>query len=123
MNNTSLFKIGVIVYALVIGIFGINHFVKVTAMQSMVPTFLPGGVFWVYLTGIALVAAAISFLTGKYTRLAGILLCIFLLVIVFTVHLPAVMHAPDENASRFPMTNLMKDIGLAAGALMIAGKA
>jgi len=123
MNNNSLFRIGVIVYALVIGVFGINHFLKVSTMQSMVPSFLPGGAIWVYITGLALVAAAVSFLTGKYTRLAGILLCVFLLAIVLAVHLPAVMHAPDENASRFPMTNLMKDIGLAAGALMIAGKA
>jgi hypothetical protein len=50
------------------------------------------------------------------------LLAVFLLVIVFTIHLPAVIHAPDEAASRVPMTNLIKDMGLAAGALIIAGR-
>jgi putative oxidoreductase len=122
MNNSTISRIGVILYALVIAFFGVNHFLSGTGMAGVVPSFLPGGVFWVYLTGAALIAAAISFLTGKQTRLAGILLAVFLILIVLTVHLPSVISAPDQNAARFPLTNLIKDLGLAAGALVIAGK-
>lgn len=122
MNNTTIFRIGTILYALVVGFFGINHFLNGTGMQNTVPSFIPGGVFWVYFTGAALIAAAISFLTGKQTRLAGLLLAAFLLIIVLTIHLPAVIHAPDESSVRFPLTNLVKDTGIAAGALMIAGR-
>ena len=91
-------------------------------MAKMVPSFLPGGVVWVYITGAALLAAAISFLIDKQTRLAGLLLAVFLLLIVLTVHLPAVSNAPDEAARRFPMINLIKDTGLAAAALLVAGR-
>ncbi len=122
MNNTNISRVGVILYALVVGFFGINHFLNANGMVPMVPSFFRGGVFWVYLTGVALIAAAIAFLIGKQVRLAGILLAIFLIIIVLTVHLPAVIHAPDENAARFPMTNLIKDTGLAAAALIIAGR-
>jgi uncharacterized membrane protein YphA (DoxX/SURF4 family) len=123
MNKTSITKIGTIIYALVIAFFGISHFQNGAGMAGMVPSFIPGkSVFWVYLTGVALVLAAISILTGKQTRLAGILLAVFLLIIVLTVHLPAVINAPDGNAARFPLTNLIKDTGLAAAALLIAGK-
>jgi putative oxidoreductase len=122
MDNATLSKIGTIFYALVIGFFGINHFVEGTGMQKMVPSFLPGGVFWVYLTGACLVAAAIAFLTNKQVRLAGLLLCLFLLLIVLTVHFPAVLNAPDAGARRFPMTNLIKDTGLAAAALLVAAR-
>jgi len=122
MDNATISKIGTIFYALVIGFFGINHFVDGTGMQKMVPSFLPGGVIWVYLTGAALLAAAISFLINKQTRLAGLLLATFLLLIVLTVHLPAVLNASDHNYRRFPLVNLIKDTGLAAGALLIAGK-
>ncbi len=122
MDNATLSKIGTIFYALVIGFFGINHFIEGTGMQKMVPSFLPGGVFWVYLTGACLVAAAIAFLTNKQVRLAGLLLCLFLLLIVLTVHLPAVFNAPDAGARRFPMTNLIKDTGLAAAALLVAAR-
>jgi putative oxidoreductase len=121
MNNATLTKVGTIFYALVIGFFGINHFLEGTGMQKMVPSFLPGGVIWVYLTGTCLIAAAIAFLIDRQVRLAGLLLCLFLLLIVLTVHLPAVIHAPDGGARRFPMTNLIKDTGLAAAALLVAG--
>jgi putative oxidoreductase len=121
MNNATLTKVGTIFYALVIGLFGINHFLEGTGMQKMVPSFLPGGVIWVYLTGACLIAASIAFLIGRQVRLAGLLLCLFLLLIVLTVHLPAVLHVPDSGARRFPMTNLIKDTGLAAAALLVAG--
>jgi putative oxidoreductase len=122
MNNATLTKVGTIFYALVVGFFGINHFIEGTGMQKMVPSFLPGGVVWVYITGACLIAAAISFLINRQVRLAGLLLCLFLMLIVLTVHLPAVLHAPDAGARRFPMTNLIKDTGLAAAALLVAGK-
>jgi putative oxidoreductase len=121
MNNATLTKVGTIFYALVIGFFGINHFLEGTGMQKMVPSFLPGGVIWVYLTGACLVAAAIALLIDKQVRLASLLLCLFLLLIVLTVHLPAVLRAPDSGARRFPLTNLIKDTGLAAAALLVAG--
>jgi len=122
MQNTTLSRLGTILYALVIGFFGINHFLNGSGMAPYVPSFFHGGVFWVYLSGAALIAAAVSFLIGKQTRLAGILLAVFLIIIVLSIHLPAVINAPDEAASRVPMTNLIKDLGLAGAALIIAGK-
>ena len=122
MDNTTLSRIGTIFYALVIGFFGINHFLNGTGMQKMVPSFLPGGVAWVYITGACLLLAAIAFLIDKQVRLAGLLLALFLLLIVLTVHLPAVLNAPDSGARRFPMTNLIKDTGLAAAAILVAAR-
>jgi putative oxidoreductase len=122
MDNVTISKIGTIFYALVIGFFGLNHFMNGTGMQKMVPSFLPGGVIWVYITGACLLLAAISFLINRYTRLAGLLLCLFLLLIVATVHLPAVLNAPDSEYRRFPMVNLIKDTGLAAAALLVAAR-
>ncbi|HEY4290740.1 MAG TPA: hypothetical protein VGN00_26755 [Puia sp.] len=122
MDNTTISKIGTIFYALVIGFFGLNHFLNGTGMQKMVPSFLPGGVVWVYITGSCLLAAAIAFLINRQVRLAGLLLALFLLLIVVTVHLPAVLNAPDDGSRRFPMVNLIKDTGLAAAALLVAGR-
>jgi len=122
MNNASLVRIGTILYALVIGFFGINHFLNASGIAGMLPSFFHGSVFWVYFTGLALILAALAFLIGKQVKIAGILLALFLIIIVLTIHLPAVINAPDEAASRYPMANLIKDTGLAAAALMIAGR-
>ncbi len=122
MYNKSIYRVGIVLYALVIGFFGVNHFLNGTGFQNTVPSFIPGGIFWVYLTGAALIAAAISFLTGKQTRVAGLLLATFLIIIVLSVHLPALIHSPGEFRVSIALTNLIKDTNLAGAALMIAGK-
>ena len=122
MNTQSIYRIGVVLYALVIGFFGVNHFLNGTGFQNTIPSFIPYHFFWVYLTGLALIAAAISFLTGKYTRAAGLFLALYLLVIVLTIHVPALIRTEGNPIISIALTNLVKDTGLAGAALMIAGK-
>jgi putative oxidoreductase len=122
MNTQSIYRIGVVLYALVIGFFGVNHFLNGTGFQKTVPSFIPGGIFWVYLTGAALIAAAISFLSGKQTKAAGLFLAAFLIIVVLTIHLPALIRSTSSPIVSIALTNLVKDTGLAAAALMIAGK-
>jgi putative oxidoreductase len=122
MNNQSIYRIGIVLYALVIGFFGVNHFLNGTGFQNTVPSFIPGGIFWVYLTGTALIAAAISFITGKQTKAAGLFLAAFLIIVVLTIHVPALMRSTSSPIVSIALTNLVKDTGLAAAALMIAGK-
>jgi putative oxidoreductase len=123
MNTQSIYRVGIVLYALVIGFFGVNHFLNGTGFQNTVPSFIPGGIFWVYLTGAALIAAAISFLTGKQTKLAGLFLAAYLIIVVLTIHVPALMHTTGSPIISIALTNLVKDTGLAGAALMIAGKA
>ena len=54
--------------------------------------------------------------------MAGYLLAAFLIIIVITIHIPAIASAPDMHARRFPLTNLVKDMGLAGAALMMAAR-
>jgi uncharacterized membrane protein YphA (DoxX/SURF4 family) len=86
--------------------------------QMVVPSYLPVKVFWVYLTGIGLIAAAISMLLGKLDKLATILLAIFLLLMVFMLHIPNA--TAGGEATRLAIGALLKDISLAGGAMMYA---
>jgi putative oxidoreductase len=121
MNSQSIYRVGIVLYALVIGFFGVNHFLNGTGFQNTIPSFIPYHIFWVYVTGAALIAAAISFFTGKYTKLAGIFLFAYLIIIVLTIHLPAVIRSEGSPIVSIALTNLVKDTGLAGAALMIAG--
>ena len=85
MNNSNIIKVGTVLYGLVIGCFGVLHFMNASGFATSVPAFFHGGEFWVYLTGAALLAAAIAIITGKQTRLAGLLLAAFLIIIVLTI--------------------------------------
>ncbi|MBN1637736.1 MAG: DoxX family membrane protein [Ignavibacteriales bacterium] len=111
-------KIAKIIYAIPMLAFGIMHFIYADAMTGAVPSFIPGGIFWVYLTGIALVTAAISIVTGILTRPASLLLALMLFIFMVTIHLPGMFSETTRQASMLPF---LKDMGLAAGALLIAG--
>jgi uncharacterized membrane protein len=117
-----LTKIGTILYALVVAFFGINHFMNAQGMAGMIPSWLPGGVAWVYISGACLIAAAIALIINKQARLAALLLAALLIIIVLSIHLPGLMNATDEMAKIGPMTGILKDTAMAAAALVLAGK-
>ena len=112
--NPALFKLGRTLFGIPFIIFGIHHLTNGSAMAGIVP--IPGGVFWVYLTGFAHLAAGICFLMGKYVRLAGQLLAIMLVIFILSIHLPSAWGGDQSS-----FTNLLKDLALAGGALAIAG--
>jgi uncharacterized membrane protein len=112
----AIIKSGKYLFALPMAIFGIFHFMNGAAMAGMVPSFVPGGVLWVYVTGAALIAAAVAIITGKKAKLASFLLAVLLLIFVLTIHLQGAM-AGDQAS----MASLLKDLGLAGGALVFAG--
>lgn len=114
MNNLK--NVGRIVFAVPFAIFGMMHFMAAGDMAGMVPAWVPGGVFWVYVTGMALIAAAISIISKKQIYLVSVLLAVLLGVFVMTIHLPAVL-----GGDQMAMGGMLKDISLAGGALLIAG--
>ncbi len=112
--NFSTLKIGRLLYGLVFIVFGLNHFINVSALSGIVP--IPGGAFWVYVTGLAILAAAIAILTGKQARLACQLLGILLFIFALTIHLPAMIN----QGVMAGLSNFLKDTALGAAAWVIA---
>ena len=110
----STLKIGRILYGLTFIIFGLNHFINASMLSDYVP--IPGGVFWVYLTGLAMLAAAVAILTGKQARLACQLLGILLFIFVLTIHLPTMIN----QGVMAGLTNFLKDTALGGAAWVIA---
>lgn len=115
----GIINLGKYFYALPMAIFGLLHFGNATKMASMAPF---GGEIMVYITGVALLAAAVSIFIGKMDKLAAVLLALMLIIFVLAIHLPGVMSG-DEAKMAASMPNLLKDVGLAGGALMYASMA
>jgi len=84
-------------------------------MVGIVPGWLPGGVFWVYVTGLVLVAACISLIINKYTVYAALGLAVLMFIFVLTVHLPSLL-----GGDQMALTMLLKDFGLGSAALLVA---
>ena len=107
-----------ILFAIPFVVFGLLHFLFAGAMASIVPVWLPGGIIWVFITGLCLLAAGISIIIEQHAALACKLLAVLLFIFVATVHLPGLLEAGSMNAS---LAAMLKDIGLIGGALTYAG--
>jgi len=77
---------------------------------------VPGKVFWVYFSGVALILAAISLIMNKYTKWACYGLVVFLFITGFTIHLPHLIQGNQAS-----MTGFLKDVMLLGAALHFAG--
>ena len=108
----AILNLGKYLYALPFAVFGVFHFMNAEAMKGMAF----GSSILVYITGAALIAATVSMLIGKMDKLAAVLLAVFLLLMVFLVHLGGATGG-DQAATG----NLLKDLALAGAALMYAG--
>jgi putative oxidoreductase len=105
-------------YALPLAVFGFNHLMYGGMMQGLVPAFLPVKIFWVYFTGLALLAASLSIIINKYAKLASLLLGILLLVFAITIHFPGLMNSQTMMSS---LPNFLKDTSLAGAAFVLSG--
>ncbi len=58
----AITSLGKWLYIIPMAIFGVFHFGGVEQMKGIVP--IPGGAVWVIITGVAFLAAAVSFAIG-----------------------------------------------------------
>jgi putative oxidoreductase len=112
--------LGKILFALPLLVFGLFHLVKFKEMAQEVPSFLPFHVFWIIITGLGLMAAAVSLLINKYVTLSMFLLAVFLLSTILMVYLPGLKSSPSEMVPIL-IGNLLKDLAILGGALYFAG--
>ncbi len=116
MNFPTL-RLGRILLAVPFLAFGTMHLSNAAMLSGTVPSWIPGGVFWVYFTGVVEIAAGLAFITGKQARLAGLLTALMLVIFVVTIHIPS---SSDPAMAQFAMSSVLKDLGLAGGALLMA---
>lgn len=110
-------------------VFGSGHLANASQMAGMVPAWVPGGIVWVYITGVALLAAAVSFNIRKHDQLAGLLAALLLAAFALSIHLPGMLKPVDPGdavGAVYKMTamgSFFKDLGLAGGALLLSASA
>lgn len=109
--------IGRLLYALPFLGFGIENLVDAHGKAGIVPPYIPGGIFWIYFTGFAMVAAALALITGKQAREACLGLAVMLLIFIITIHLP---HLANPQMKAMGLIQLYKDTSLMGAALVLA---
>ncbi len=119
MKNYISSNIPIYIFSIIIGLFGASQILNAANMVQNVPGFLPAEKILTYISGAALLLAAVSFIIDRMARLAGYLLALLLLIIVFTVDIPGMVHAQNAAARSLFVTNALKDAALAMAAIII----
>ncbi len=70
---------------------GIQHFVYADFVARLVPNWIPGTRFWVYFTGVALIAGGVGIILPKTQRLAATMSGIMIFLWVVLLHIPRAM--------------------------------
>jgi len=122
-GKDKVFTVGRVFFAIAVAALGVLHFVYpafapgVQPMSAAVKFPLPGQPAWSYLTGVAFLAAGIAIFMNSKVRLAATLLGILILLFGLIVWVPWLAAHPEAIAGG----NYLKDMGLAGGALLLAG--
>ena len=110
--------LGPVFEAVALAIFAAEHFLSARALSGVVPRWIPGALFWTYFVGVALLAAAISFIAWRYVRWSASLLALLFLIIVATIDLPNI---PKHIHERLFWTLTVRETAFAGGAMVLAG--
>jgi uncharacterized membrane protein len=114
----KILVLGPVFEAVALAVFAAEHFLAARDLMNAVPRWLPDPLFWTYLVGAALLAAAISFIAWRYVRWSAALLALLFLIIVVTIDLPnLIMHLHE----RLFWTLTVRELVFAAGAMVLAG--
>jgi putative oxidoreductase len=116
-------RISIYMLSFVLLIFGVFHFIRPHDLVVYVPTFIPGGIVWVYIVGASFILVAISFITNRMVKAAGYIMGVLLLVFLLAIHLPNYLHAGDKEMKQLALLSLLKDLAIAGFALHIAAGA
>lgn len=123
MTQHTISRIAVTILGVIMIIFGVYHFLRPSTLLVYVPEYIPGGIIWVYVVGLAFILAGVAFIAHKQIKIAGYLLALLLFIFVLSVHFPNYLNAGDNDMKQMAFVNLLKDTALAAFAMYIASNA
>lgn len=110
-------KVAHIVYGLALVAFGLSHFVYLYLTAPLVPKWLPGPVFWAYLTGAIYLCTGVSIIAGFRARLAARLAALQIALITLLVWPPMVL---SGGLTPMHWQETIESWALTAGAFVLA---
>jgi uncharacterized membrane protein len=103
-DASKLVLLGRLIFGASMVVFGAQHFMYAAFIASLVTAWIPWHLFWVYFTGLGMIAAGLAIGLNVLGRLAAIVLGLMFFLWVVVLHTPRVIAQPhngDELSSLF----------------------
>jgi uncharacterized membrane protein len=112
------------VIAVAMIVFGVDHFLGIVFIASLIPGWIPWHIFWVAFFGVAMIAAAIGIGLGILEDWSWAGLGLMYAIWVITLHIPRTLgfyHIPGAITDPNEWSSLFIAIGLWGGPWALAG--
>lgn len=121
MDVDVLFLVGRLLAALMYLLMGVNHFVHLPEMIDYAEARrVPVPLLTVPVTGLALIAGALSIGLGVYAAAGVIIVVVFLLLGALLVHRP--LASDDARTGQQEMVNMLRNLALAGATLALLAR-
>jgi hypothetical protein len=114
-----------IVIALAMIVFGVDHFLALVGIGSLVPAWIPWHVFWIAFFGVVFIASGVGIGVGFLERFSWIGLGLMFAIWVITLHIPRTLgfyNIPGAITDPDEWSSLFIAIGLWGGPWAVAAK-
>ncbi len=123
MDNTLISRVAVVLFAIVIAVFGVFHFIDPENLILFVPGYMPSSHLWVYVMGSLLILTALSILFNVQVKLATYVLALLLVTFALAIHLQGYLSLSDKQLKALSFLNMIQDLALACCVLYIGATA
>lgn len=113
-----LIKLGRWCFGISLPVFAVSHFVYADFVAALIPTWIPGRLFWAYFTGAAHLLAGLAILTNVKARLAATLAGVMYGSWALILHVPRVA---ADIGNRQEIASLLVAMALCGAAWLVAG--
>ena len=113
-------------YAIPLVIFGADHLSSIKEIMTVVPSWMPGKMFWTIFVGVALILAGFSILLGIQRQLSTTLLGIMFFLFEILMHIPSLIrlasagHLFSAPGQRAVIGVAGRDFAFGCGAFVLA---
>ena len=117
---SKLIPLGSVLFAITMINYGILHFMVAKEASTLVPSWIPYHMFWIYFCGAALLGSGIAIILKIRTGLIAALLGTMILTWFIVLHIPRVIVAPAADMGG-EITSAMFALGYSGIAFVISG--
>lgn len=110
---------GRIFFSVMLILFGIDHFLYTDFVSKLVPSWMPGPLFWTYFAGIALAGGGLSMLSGIAIRPVSLLTALMIFIWLLVLHIPRAVSDPYSGTGN-EITSVFEALAFSGIALVIA---